>query len=150
MALKCAGAGRRGAQTGHLRALTVVTGSCRGGRRVGLCGGGTGWRMTVPNGPHLPPVPGDRTPRRPGSRPNGVGGSRRLTIDLTLEIKQWLTQDLKFGCQRFLLVTSNTLFFFLIEALASSGAKRERGRIDTPPPRPCAGEGCEMVSVGEG
>ena len=42
--------------------------------------------MTVPNGPHLPPVPGDRTPRRPGSLPYGVGGSRRLTITFREDI----------------------------------------------------------------
>ena len=56
-----------------------------------------------------------------------------------------LTQDLKLGCQRHRLVTSNTLVLN-----RSSSSLRSQSRGGSHPPPPCALKDGEMFSAGEG
>ena len=60
-----------------------------------------------------------------------------------------MIQDLKLGCQRLRLVTSNTLFFY--QSSSSLRSQTQGGRIPPPPPPPpCAVKDDEMASDGEG
>ena len=76
------------------------------------------------------------------------GFSSILALDLTSEVTGW-PRTLSLYINLFVSRRATRSFFFR-EALAQSGAKRQWGVVPTPPPPPCAVEGCEMACAGEG